>query len=75
MPNFTPISAGMGEWGPKNLKNFPIFSKFWNINGPEYRHIPHTIFTKLTGLMGSFPAGNVLKFRGIRSRGSGVMGV
>ena len=43
-PNFTPITAGMGAWGPKNFKIFPIFFKILEYKRPVQTHPSHDFY-------------------------------
>ena len=42
-PNFTPISAGMGAWGPKNLIFFRFF-KILEYKRPVQTHPSHDFY-------------------------------
>ena len=72
-PNFSPISAGMWVWGPKNKNFTDFFFKISECKRPAEMHLSR-YFEKLAGLVGSFAVGNVSKLGG-RSKGSGIISV
>ena len=74
MRNITPIGAGVWVLGPQNLKLYPIFTEFRNINVPQ-RQILRMIFTKFAGLVGSFKISQVIKFGGFARVGLKLRGL